>query len=298
MRIVFFTDMHIKFNKPSSRLDINYLDTCLKKLNFIIKTTNNLNPDIVIFGGDLFDKPNISNSTIIDTIKEISNLQKPLYVVIGNHDIMGYSKDSLYSSAIGILIETKVCKLLEEEIIGNVRIKAMHCYDKEVFDDIKQGYLNILVAHKPITNINIPSKIDLTNLLTINKYDIILSGDIHMPHLIEYNNKYFINPGAAVRTSLVEKEREPKFLVLDITDKITYKLITIPHQKNIFISTANKTNVLDDSFITDYIDKINKTKVEKISLEEQIEQYIIQNNIPDNIKHLIFNYLSKAREEE
>lgn len=65
-----------------------------KALNGFIDRVNENNYDFIVFNGDNIDKSNAENLT--GFLKDIQNIKKPYYLVIGNHDahkISGLTKD-------------------------------------------------------------------------------------------------------------------------------------------------------------------------------------------------------------
>lgn len=80
IKVLFFSDVH--YNKFMDR----------ERLSAIVNRINQLDPDIVLFGGDLFDHPSVEYpSTDIqnELISLLSSIQAPLgkYAVFGNHDL-------------------------------------------------------------------------------------------------------------------------------------------------------------------------------------------------------------------
>lgn len=78
--IAFFTDTHIG------------MFTDQKRFSKMIKVIEDLHPDVVIFGGDLFDHPakNIpSHPDINEVINKLKHIEAPLgkFAVFGNHDL-------------------------------------------------------------------------------------------------------------------------------------------------------------------------------------------------------------------
>lgn len=293
MKILFFTDVHIRKTNPISRIDNNFYNTILEKLTFISLKAQEIKPDITIIGGDLFDRYNPDEHIIIDTMKILKNF-KNLYLVIGNHDIQGYSQISIKNSAIGILIESNIIKILDELIINNIRLKGMHCFSDEIFNDAKENFINILFAHKPITYLDIPNKLSITEINKVTNYNLIVSGDIHTGHFIK-EKTIFINPNSVTRMSILEKNNEPKILILDITNStIDIDFITIPHNKNIFIETQKEIKYNFDNFIN----QVLNIKINKDTLEEQIKSYIFKNSIDKEIAERIMKYYKKAMEEK
>ena len=80
VNVLFFSDAH--YNKFMNK----------DRFSNVVSRINQLGPDIVIFGGDLFDHPSVeypSTETQNELIALLSTIQAPLgkYAVVGNHDL-------------------------------------------------------------------------------------------------------------------------------------------------------------------------------------------------------------------
>ena len=84
LKIVHFSDLH--YNRALN----------ITKLNKVVKEINNINPDIVVFTGDLIDKDsNLTDNDYIELSNILNNINAKYgkYAILGNHDIGEY-KDS------------------------------------------------------------------------------------------------------------------------------------------------------------------------------------------------------------
>lgn len=63
MRILFFTDSHIRGTTPKNRKD-DFTNTLEKKFTEIVEIIDREDIDYVIHGGDLFDRPDVSISLV------------------------------------------------------------------------------------------------------------------------------------------------------------------------------------------------------------------------------------------
>lgn len=294
--ILFFTDIHLRNNTPQSRND-DFPQSILNKIEYIINYANTIEKAILISGGDIFDTHIINPSLLIKLIQILNKSKHPIYTVIGNHDIQGYSKATINNASIGILLETNIINLLEELTIDNVYIKGLHAYSDNNFKGAKTGLINILVAHKPITNYIFPKTIKISELEESCDFDLILSGDVHMPHIIKRKHIY-INPGALARITTADRYRTPMFVEIKIGQNITHKFIPVPHNKLVFDIKITTTKNVIEHFVNEYYNKIQDIKKNKISLEEQIDTYIKTLNIDKNIELIIKDYFKKAKEAE
>lgn len=83
-KIIQFSDTHIGYQYT------------IKQLKVLVKKINSLNPDLIVFTGDLIDDPNSFNDekNLISSLKQLkSNYGK--FWVYGNHDHGGYGTDSI-----------------------------------------------------------------------------------------------------------------------------------------------------------------------------------------------------------
>ncbi|MEE9412072.1 MAG: 3',5'-cyclic-AMP phosphodiesterase [Methylococcales bacterium] len=96
LRVVQITDSHL-FANPLSRL--NGLDT-LYSLQQVMQSVITSQPDIIIFTGDLVDKPTLSAYQQVKVVIEQSPV--PVYCLAGNHDEPEQLKQSLSSDKIRV----------------------------------------------------------------------------------------------------------------------------------------------------------------------------------------------------
>ena len=61
MRILFFTDTHIRGTNPQNRKD-NFPETLYLKMEEVFDIAKKNNVDILLHGGDIFDRPDNSPS--------------------------------------------------------------------------------------------------------------------------------------------------------------------------------------------------------------------------------------------
>jgi exonuclease SbcD len=297
MKIAFATDFHLRYTAPISRIDDEkYFQNILTKIKYLIEFANS-NCDLIIFGGDIFDKPDIPYSLLILFIKELKKSQKPILSVIGNHDIYGYNDDSINKSAIGVLFENKIIKKLDNIIIENekVRIKGIHCFSDFILNDYKEGYYNIAVIHKPITNLSIPNTIKISDIIETNKYNLLLCGDIHLPFEYIYGNSIILNPGSLARTSILDKDRDVCFYYVAIQDnRIEYKKIKVPFEKDVFSVSFSTIDEKNKDFVSMYAQTIYDIKNSEKSIIDHLKEYFVAKQIDEKIQETINFYFQKA----
>lgn len=166
--IVQFSDTHIGPHFSLSQLDL------------LVSTLNSLNPDIVVFTGDLFDARRKSNFTSYDPTPALSRIQAPLgkYAVYGNHDF-GHTRMNrctgkfLQDAGFEVLLnESRRIILPSGEYITVAGLDDFVCGSPDMesaFSNLRNDGFNLLLAHEP----------DIADRLPRYPIDLQLSGHSH-----------------------------------------------------------------------------------------------------------------------
>ena len=183
IKIVHFSDMHYKRVITKDRIDK------------IINEINLINPDIVIFTGDLIDQDSEINEDDITYLKKVLskiNAKYGKYSVIGNHD---YSIDieilrSIYKESNFNLLENSYDIIYGKDnnklYIGGISTGAFSdiVLNKMKYDE--ESY-KIIILHEP----------DYTDEIISLNPNLILGGHSHNGQVnIPYLKKYFVPTGS------------------------------------------------------------------------------------------------------
>ncbi len=251
MKILYFTDTHIRGNTPKNRKDV-FIDTLEKKFQEIVDISLREDVDFILHGGDLFDRPDVSISIVSRFSKIFSLFQAPVYMISGNHDIYGHNPETIGRTMLGLLDVLGLIKLIKKESLvlekDGIRVEVSgqsYVYDidgpdnrnyyriPEKGEDIDYSIHMVhgMLLDKPFIK-GIPYT--LVDDIKDTKADITLSGHYHrgFKTIKTEEGKYFINPGSIVRitNSLNEMERRPKIVLIDLEKEIKIK--------NIYLKTA------------------------------------------------------------
>lgn len=129
-------------------------DTHLRKLNEktflkVIKTVNRLNPDIVLFSGDLYDHGKVSEDLIKNTIKILSGITCENRIALyGNHDV----KSTTLHPYIYTIKEAGF-NLVKNETFSllNINFYAMDSMFNKPYYNIPKKRNLLVLAHEPDT---------------------------------------------------------------------------------------------------------------------------------------------------
>lgn len=285
LRLLFFTDTHIRGTTPKNRKD-EFVETLERKLYEIVNIIEEKNIDYVLHGGDLFDRPDISVSVVSKFAKILKEIKVPMYLISGNHDIYGHNPLTINRTMMGLLNELEVLKVINEReniILSKNGIKVQitgQPYVYDIDDPVNRKYYildevdedvdySIHIVHGMLLDRPFVKGIPYTLIEDIKdtKADITLSGHYHSgfkPVVID--NKYFINPGSLVRitNSLREIERIPQVVLIELNEKINISFIPL--------TTAQKgEDVLDRKEVEMHIFKNERIHEFKQSIDAALD---------------------------
>lgn len=284
LKVLFITDTHIRGNSPKNRLD-NFPDTIEKKLLEIVQIIEDHNVDFLFHGGDLFDRPDVSISIMNKFAPIFNQIEIPIYIICGNHDIFGHNPDTVNRTMLGLLDALNIMKIINpnDKIylkknginvqltgqpytydIDNVNNKSPYILD-EISPNVDYAIHMVhgLLLNKPFIK-GIPYT--LIDDIKDTKAHITLAGHYHTGFgIINTNEKYFINPGSLVRitNSLAEIDRTPKIALIELNEKINIELIPLK-------SAIKGENILDRREIENSIFKSEKLFEFKQSIDTAI----------------------------
>lgn len=246
MKILYFTDTHVRKTAPKNRLD-NYYETVLAKFKEIIDYSNDNDVDFIIHGGDLFDRPDVSVTTVTDITKLFMSSKAPIYIISGNHDIYGYNRETINRTMLGLLINVGILQNIPEDGIvirdGDLKVcligrPFVHDIDSSPSnyiihrDDYPEADYYINVAHGFLIDRPFIKGVPHTLIEDIRETeaDITLVGHYHTGFgIVNMDSKYFVNPGSMMRVSnsISEMSRVPKFVILELGESISIREVPI-----------------------------------------------------------------------
>ena len=237
MKFLFFTDLQLSNKTPVNRVD-DYPVALVDKLAQVYGIARDKGCDCVIFGGDFFNSPRIyAFHLILDALKIIN---VPTYMVIGQHDVSGYNKESYSKSTLGFFEHINRCLrcLWEDTDVGGIIFRPCHVWDDiEAMNSMEMpDKPSVLVAHHLLSD-----GMDVFDVVDINRfgqkcpYDMVLSGDLHKGYKPKKVGKtWFVNPGSIARQTIADIGRTPAVAFIEFTDDISVEIIDLNCRSDIF----------------------------------------------------------------
>lgn len=223
MRLLYFTDTHLRGNTPQNRLD-SLPDTLKNKLQEVVELADTLGIDYVLHGGDFFDNPSPSLAAVGDFLEVFRQFRCPVYAVSGNHDLFGGNLNSLNRTLLGFLHRLGFVKLLmpgertylkKHELVLQLTGQPYHYeIDRRIpgLDYVvkkENADVAVHMVHGMLLDQAVFPEADFTLIDSIleTEADVTLCGHNHLGFgIIRREDKFFVNPGALVRLSNHKQE--------------------------------------------------------------------------------------------
>jgi len=307
MKFLFFTDTHIRGTNPQNRKD-NFIETLHHKMREVLSIATHNKVDVILHGGDIFDRPDISPSLVRDLIILLKDFSFPIYAVAGNHDVYGQNPHTLHRTMLGLLDGIGIIKIIKpkEKIYFSDGTKKIQLTGQSYFYGIDTPeYLDSYIVEKdPDVDFAIHMvhgmlldkpffegmAYTLINNIVSTEADITLSGHYHTGFDIKcIDDKYFINPGSLVRinNSLGEFSRRPKVVIIDIEDNI--KITELPLKscqpgEDVLDRSKIEATSFREKKLSAFVQSVYSTgHYDTIDINNLIEEISRQENLSENV---------------
>jgi len=269
MKIGILGDTHFTNKTPERRKD-NYWETEKRKFNQSLSIFKDLNCDLVIQTGDLFDSPTVPNSVMSEIIRILIRFDTKLYIAWGNHENRSCNRGTLDNSPLSVLQSSGVA-----QILGNspVKVDQNSIYGAGFGDPIptissKDGEFNTLVAHKMIGDRPLYPGDEVINpnsfLRSNPKFNLVIAGHYHYRFISDFEGRVIINPGAMVRKSISKSDLEhrPAVVTFD-TCNLRHEVIELEFTPSEEVFDLTRKSLTSVSDFSELIQKIKSTTREE-----------------------------------
>jgi DNA repair exonuclease SbcCD nuclease subunit len=314
MKIVHVADLHIGY-KAYNRLEKNGFNVremdVLSAFQESLEKISKINPDLIIFAGDIFHKPRPSNFSLFVTIKFLQKFRttcnSPIVIIGGNHELTKSTESgSVLNFFEAIIPNTKVVEKEIKEIAFNeinvvcVPYGAFAEIDKNTLKPNKDHKYNVLTLHGSYNSKKCPeiSKNEHTALIeedNINgsEWDYVALGHYHKFTELEKNIYY---SGAIERTStnIWQEAKDPKgFIEYNLAEK-QVKFHALERPRKVY----DTTRINAESLTAEEINLKIEEEVAKIKdFETSIVRVTIENIDPLAVRNLNYQKIREYRKK-
>lgn len=231
MKILIYSDPHICINSSIVRTRekefSSRLESCIDSINYVESYAKENNVDLILCGGDFFDKP-VLKAQEIEAVSKINFSDLEHRFIVGNHEVDNSEILSTYNSAnlfnSNLISNCKVIDNIEVEYFGNnfaivyiPFLQEVKKYNvKELIPEYRTDINYLVLSHNDICSWYLEAGLDKD---AVPSNAIVINGHIHKPEVISSN---FVNIGSLLGKSFSDANQLNGFILLD-TDEIFNK---------------------------------------------------------------------------
>lgn len=271
-------DSHIRSDVPLCRID-DYLGNQINKLSFIAMTARKYKIPI-LHAGDLFHKSTTNRFWEVQIINSFRYLQ--LYIIPGNHDLIGHNLETFHYSSIGVinaafekmndvLISVDGFKYSGKLNLCGKRIAIIHEYihaPKNKNHKI-EGYSTDQIFDK------------------LSDYDLILTGDNHITFTKQRKNQLLVNPGSMMRMNADQVDHKPCVFLWYAEDN-RVEQVFLPIDKNA-VDVAHIDIEKEKSDRTNaFVERMNNDYELSLSFQNNMKQHLKVNKTRPAVENIIW----------
>lgn len=280
----FLTDTHFSVVRNDFRTD-SFFESVISKFSQCYDYFNSSGCEFIIHGGDMFDKYRSYSHPMLLRVREtIVKSKIPTYFIWGQHDLLGYNRESSKNSNLEFLKEIcdgKLIEITDHIETGSVYLYASHVDQNptKVLQGINKRILKPTVAIVHALLHNATSNFGTIDICSFGKVKpvLVLSGDLHCGFdYTRINDTVFYNPGSLARTE--RTERKPKCAIITLQPWMTDWMIDIeeffPHCEDYPFpkEETSEVKVSDQQDSEEYIEAFEKFKSETKDIIERLEK--------------------------
>jgi DNA repair exonuclease SbcCD nuclease subunit len=322
MRLLYFTDTHIRGTSPRGRTD-DFFESMKRKLNEIIQIAEKNKVDYVLHGGDVFDRPNLSPAVVREFARLFREFAVPVYAIAGNHDIYGHNPSTVDRTMLGLLEAFGILTLLKpkEHVVltdGTYRVQltgqAFH-YDldkRSATDDYAisnhtESDYCIHMVHGMLVEKALPEGVPHTMISALlemeSDADILLTGHYHAGFPLQHkDNKYIVNPGSVARLSNQQAEirRIPQVVLMELGEEIHIRfqqLTSAARGEDIFDRSTQEESLYRQEKWAQFAQEVSAAGIyQGIQVEEIIEEIARIDSLDTAVKSEALKRIGDAQE--
>jgi DNA repair exonuclease SbcCD nuclease subunit len=311
-------DIHIRADTPQCRTD-DFFQAMAKKIDFILDLSKEHNAPVLV-AGDLGQKPQWPNWLLEWFINKLSpvvnrpGLNTNWICICGQHDLPNHQISQFEKSGMGVLtaaeiIETIGISYTKDKIFINHfdTIMPAEKYNFHITPFPYGSKMKSLGWEREYEKPNKPM-IAITHQMVIEnrklwpgqeapeghsllkkfpEYNLILSGDNHLPFVAAHDDRVLVNPGSLMRTTASQENHRPR-VYLWYAQENSVEPVYLPIEKNVIsrehIDIAEERSDRMDA----YLERLKNDVEIQLSFENNIENYFQKNRTQLPIKQKVF----------
>lgn len=299
-KIMFVSDVHLTPRVPIARKD-DYPQTVLNKVEALGKISQAHGVSDIFFLGDIFNTKHMTLPYFIkcyDKFNALVSMGLKLHTVVGNHDILYNTEDTMQESPLSIMFNSNVIDNAEHITIDNVTVHQYNYLTKleNIPNCPHDDKYHILSCHY-FYNLGFGDEDHTLSMELCDKlgYNAYILGHDHTPYKPVVKSNYQVHrPGSLTRgtSQTCQVNRDSIQVLLLDSNTLEFEYVDLP---NILLSTDVYRE--DHLIISDSITSLSESLqdfLKALEFNNSSDIFETLNSIPmdKKVKDCIISYLS------
>lgn len=279
---IFSSDWHISSSVPVCRKD-DYFKTQRKKIKFILNLAVKHKCPIFI-AGDIGDKPQWKNWLLakIITLGKVIPSEVKIYTIAGQHDLPYHNLDLIEESGLWVLNQAGFLRILNEPTnFGNFVVCPFHYGEEMIWHSHSSGIRTVALIHQLIIQKGSQEWEKESGYLANHLlrefpcYDLIVSGDNHIPFQIQKEDNILLNCGSLIREEISQIDHKPAVYLWNAEDNIIQKVF-VPIEKDVF-DTSLHSFKHEKEEIELFVKNLHSAEGFKLNFQSNMQRFFKRN---------------------
>jgi DNA repair exonuclease SbcCD nuclease subunit len=282
--LIIVSDIHLMERQPPARTD-DFVSAQFIKLDFISQLQKEHDCDVVC-GGDLFDHWKPSPWLIRKTIK---HLPGRFHTVYGQHDLQNHNFELWEKSGIAVLEAAGALTVLDEAHWGHKPKEGslfFPRYERSILVWHKYNY----IGKQPWPDCQEPT--GHTLLDDHPEFDLIITGDNHIPFVVKKDGRLLVNPGSMTRTKADQIDHGPR-VYLWYAEENKVEPVYLPIADDVVSREHIDKKQARDDRLDAFISRLDSEWLVSLNFEDNLKEFSQKNKVSNKVMEVIWDAIEK-----
>ena len=235
----------------------------------------------IALAGDTLHHWKASPSLLVQLLR---HFPRSVYATIGQHDIRQHNLETLDQSGMMVLSEADRVTLLEEGVVESFEDFDLHSFPygttprkiSRPSSKPRVALCHLMTWHKETPFPGCTSDNATALLERLQGFQLVVTGDNHIPFVVEDEGRFLVNPGSLLRFTAAQRQHRPR-VYLWYADQQKVKTVYAPIDKTVVSRAHIETKEEVDKRIESFVKHLNTDWEVGLSFTRNMKSFLSTN---------------------
>lgn len=274
-------DLHLTLTAPSCRQEEDWKQYQAGCLRFLKEVAGDAP---ILIAGDIFDRWNIPPELIHFALQELPD---GAICVPGQHDLPYHRNDLIFRSAYGVLVASGKIVHCDRKVVrvGDLTISGAGWGTKNPKPG--KGKIRLALVHRYLwcsqktAFPDAPEDGNILNLSEFDGFDVVVSGDNHIPWQYRKGSTFFYNCGSFFRRKVDETHRPRVGLLMEDG---SIQPVELPNPGELVVKGSSSSKLSD---FQEFIENLESLSVDSLDFRSTVLEYLKKNPVEPPVEEIV-----------